>query len=55
MVDTTMKKTYNNPPIEVVKVQTQQMLAGSPLLGGEYNSSTDGEVLGHGNDFDFED
>ena len=35
-----MKKTYINPEIEVVKIQTQQMLAGSPGLGGEYGGGT---------------
>lgn len=30
-----MKKTYINPTLEVVKIQTQQMLASSPLgIGG---------------------
>ena len=30
-----MKKTYKNPVLEVIKVQTQQMLA----LSGGYNST----------------
>ena len=29
-----MKKTYKNPELQVVKIQTQQMLAGSPGYGG---------------------
>jgi len=29
MEDTTMKKIYKNPVLEVVKIQTQQMLAQS--------------------------
>ena len=51
-----MKKTYINPSIEVVKIQTVGMLAGSPL-----QSSTPAEVNGDGNynslgrDFDFDD
>jgi hypothetical protein len=32
-----MKKTYQNPTLEVVRVETQQMLALSK--GDEYNSS----------------
>ena len=48
-----MKKIYNNPTMEVVKIQTQQMLAGStPQVTGNYSG---GDILGHGNDFDFED
>lgn len=35
-----MKKKYNNPEIEVVELQiTQQIMAGSPGLGGEYDPS----------------
>ena len=34
-----MKKTYINPTIQVVKIQTQQMLASSPALGGEWSST----------------
>ena len=50
-----MKKQYINPEMEIVKIHaTHQLLAGSdPVLGEEYNSSTDGDPLGH--DFDFED
>ena len=36
-----MKKTYIIPELEVVRIQTQQMLAGSPQLSGiEYNGET---------------
>ena len=51
-----MKKTYINPSIEVVKIQTVGMLAGSPL-----QSSDSAEVNGDGNynslgrEYDFED
>jgi hypothetical protein len=31
MEDTNMKKTYINPKLEVIKIATQQMLAGSTL------------------------
>ena len=35
-----MKKIYNNPEIEVVELQmTQQIMAGSPGLGGNYDPS----------------
>ena len=35
-----MKKEYINPEIEVVELQiTQQIMAGSPGLGGEYDPS----------------
>jgi len=47
-----MKKTYNNPQLEVVvlKVQ-QQILAGSdPQLSGEYSG---GDILGREDEFDF--
>ncbi len=32
-----MKKKYINPAMEIVKIETQQVIAGSPDLGGEYN------------------
>lgn len=35
-----MKKTYIIPSMEVVRIQTQQMLASSPKLGGEYGGGT---------------
>ncbi len=36
-----MKKTYINPNIEVVKLNMhQQMLSGSPGLGGQYSGGT---------------
>ncbi len=51
-----MKKIYKNPTLEVIKIQTQKMLAASdPVLGNEYNSSTDGEPLGREFGDDFED
>ena len=30
-----MKKIYQNPEINVIKIQTSQMMAGSPGYGGE--------------------
>jgi hypothetical protein len=36
-----MKKTYLIPTLQVVEIQTQQMLAAStPGLGGEYGGGT---------------
>lgn len=42
-----MKKTYINPTLEIFEINVKtQLLAGSdPVLGSEYNSSTDGEPL----------
>ena len=34
--NTIMKKTYMIPVMEIVKIQTQQMMASSPMLGGNY-------------------
>ena len=46
-----MKKIYNNPTIEVVKIQTQQMLAGSPIEGpGIGASGSAGSAEGRGDD-----
>ncbi len=40
-----MKKTYMNPTMEVVKIQTQQMLAASNTLPlGDPGSATDAEA-----------
>lgn len=52
-----MKKTYINPTMEVVKVATQQMLAGSPgsqtLDKGATQISGSDEIGAHGDDFDW--
>ena len=49
-----MKKTYNNPHIEVIKIQTVCMLAAS--LTKEANGVDDeSKVLGRDYDFDYED
>ena len=37
-----MKKTYMIPTLQVVKIQTTQILAGSPGLTGTYDG---GEIL----------
>ena len=53
----TMKKTYINPELEVVKIQTMQMLAASdPILGGEDFGGSDPILAPElGDDFDFSD
>ena len=52
MENTSMKKTYINPQLEIVKLSAVQLLAGSdPKLGGEYGG---GDVLGREDDFNFE-
>lgn len=36
-----MKKTYMIPTVEVIELATnQQLMAGSPALGGEYGGKT---------------
>lgn len=46
-----MKKTYINPNIEVIKIATQQMLAGStPGFSKTGETST---MEGHDDDFDW--
>ena len=41
-----MKKTYKNPELEVVKIQTMQMMAASPLdMGsGDKNPATEADA-----------
>ena len=52
-----MKKTYINPELEVVKLQTMQMMAASLILDDDPSNyvTDDSEILGRENDFDFED
>ncbi len=51
----TMKKTYINPSMEVIRIASQsQMLAGSPTQQ-LYNQDATGTGLGHGMDDDWED
>ena len=47
-----MKKTYINPEMDIIKIQTQQMIAAvsGPQAGGETNNEND--LLGRQNDFD---
>ena len=58
MEDITMKKTYINPNIEVVKINMhQQMLSGSPssqtLDKGATQITGSGDIGAHDDDFDW--
>ena len=44
MEDSIMKKTYKNPELQVVKIQTQQMLASSPGYGNN-TTETSGNLV----------
>lgn len=46
-----MKKTYIIPELQVIRVQTQQMLAASIIVGEAFNSAGD-EVLAPEMDLD---
>lgn len=46
-----MKKIYNNPKIEVIKIQTVGMLAESVTKSGSTSNPSD--LLGHDDDFDW--
>lgn len=48
-----MKKTYINPNIEVVKIQTQQMLADSLTVPTGTTPTDPGDSDGHFDDFDW--
>ena len=53
-----MKKTYSNPTIEVVKIQTVGMLAesfGQGEFGGQTGGTSGGGITVNGRDFDFDD
>ena len=55
MEDTNMKKTYINPELVVVKLQTMQMLASSINLGLSEESIVDeGNLLTREADFELE-
>ena len=53
MESTTMKKTYINPEMEIVKIQTMQMLAASDkvFLGDPVSDASDAE--GHYDEYDW--
>jgi len=42
-----MKKTYKKPQMEVVKIQTGQMLASSPGYGGNTNETSGNYARGY--------
>lgn len=48
-----MKKTYKNPTMVVVKIQTRHMLASSPTSVNMYGSAASTDAMGR--DFDFDD
>ncbi len=49
-----MKKTYKNPVLEIIKIQTQQMLAQS--VGYDPTEITNpGDIDARGGDFTFDD
>ena len=50
-----MKKTYKNPTMVVVKIQTRHMLASSPAAVNIYGSDATGNAMGREYDFDFDD
>ena len=47
-----MKKTYSNPQMEIVKIQTQQMLADSLTKGYNPTAVSAGSVDARGFNFD---
>jgi len=49
-----MKKTYINPEMEVVKLQTMQMLAGSVTVQFTDETVTDITFSGREDNYDFE-
>lgn len=51
--EATMKKTYKNPSMVVVKIQTRHMLASSPTSVNMYGSAASTDAMGR--DFDFDD
>ena len=49
-----MKKTYINPEMEIVKVQTMQMLAASAHVElSEQTLDDEGDLLGRGSGYDW--
>lgn len=45
-----MKKIYQNPKIAIIKIQTTQIMAGSPGYGGE-TTETKGNLSREGGSF----
>ncbi len=53
MEDTTMKKTYINPEMEVVKIATQQMLAASAHIDIDADPISGGDAVAREGEYDF--
>ena len=50
-----MKKTYINPEIEIIKIATQQMLAGSTLsIDSSVEVNDENDLLSRESDFNFD-
>ena len=49
-----MKKTYINPTMTIVKIQTAQMIAASPIYGGS-TEATSGNLSREGSFWDDDD
>ena len=49
-----MKKTYINPEMEIVKIQTMQMLAASDTQLNINGTPVDDGTPGEGREFDFD-
>ena len=49
-----MKKTYINPEMAIVRLQTMQMLAASENLGGDRGDYNSGTVTTGGRDYDLD-
>ena len=51
-----MKRTYMNPTLEVIKIETTQMLAAStmtlPLIDGDGNVDNSNDILAPSIDFE---
>ena len=48
-----MKKIYINPTMEIVKVQTMQMLASSVDASIDSTPTSNDDALGHGDEYDW--
>lgn len=50
-----MKKIYMTPDMEIVKIQTMQMMAASLEIDPTEEVTDENEILAPGTEFDFED
>lgn len=53
--DATMKKTYKNPTMVVVKIHTRQQMMTLSTNAAITGSQSNEDALGRGFDFDFDD